>query len=390
MQKHRDSKIKILHIHTRAVVGGSGTNTLLTMIGLPKDKYQVELACGSGGSLMQKAKRHNLALEKVPHLNNRINIFYDLVALFELIFLIMRKDYQIVHTHNSKAGILGRLAANICRVPIIIHTQHSCVYKYGNLNYFQRNFFYFLEKISARFTDKIIYISEALRREFINSGISQEHNSVTIYSGIEIEKFKTKINIEKKKEQLGLKSDDFIVGIVSRLEPGKGNEFIIKSIPKIIPVVPNIKFLFVGEGYLKGKLESLAISEGVKQKVIFLGLRDDVPELLHIFDIVCLASLYEGMGRVLLEAQASGKPVVATKIGGITDIVKENETGILVKPRDIDALAQAIIRLAQNHTLRIQMSEQARRYVDWRFSSARMVEEIIKVYEELITKKINL
>lgn len=390
MQKQKDKKIRVLHIHTRGVVGGSGTNTLFTMENLPKDKYIAELACGSGGPLVDEAKKNNLTLEKVPHLINEINPFFDLVAIFELIILMTRKNYDIVHTHNSKAGILGRFAANISRVPIIIHTQHSCVYKYGTLNYFQKKLFYFLEKISARFTDKIIYISQSLREEFIKSNISTKDNSVTIYSGIDIKNFKITVDVARKKQQLGLETGDFLVGIISRLEAGKGNEFVIESIPRIIKKVHNIKFIFVGEGCLRPNLESLAVSLGVKDKIKFLGLREDVPELLHIFDIVCLASLYEGMGRVLLEAQAAGTPVVATKIGGIVDIVKDGKTGILVPARDTDALADAIIKLAQDKNLRAKMSEEAQRFVDWRFSSEKMVEDIINLYEELILKKIKL
>jgi glycosyltransferase involved in cell wall biosynthesis len=390
MKNKNLTKIKVLHIHTRGIIGGSGTNTLLTMLGMPKDKYESELACGSEGPLVDAAKNNNLKLEIIPHLRNEINIFYDILALFELIALINRKDYEIVHTHNSKAGILGRFAANICRVPIIIHSQHSCVFKYGTLNYFQKKFYYLLEKISAKFTDKIIYISESLKQEFIDANIGCEKNSVVIYSGIVLEKFRMKVGVLEKNEVLGLRKDEFIVGVVSRLEPGKGNEFIIKAIPRIIQDVPNIKFIFVGDGNLRNYLEELVDSLKVREKVLFLGLRDDVYDLLQMFDIVCLASLYEGMGRVLLESQAAGRPVVATKIGGIIDIVKDNKTGFLVPPKDVNALAEAIIKLAQDHHLRRQMSEEARRFVDYRFSSAKMVVDIYNVYEELVLKKIKL
>jgi len=388
MENEKLSKIKVLHIHTRAVIGGSGTNTLLTMLGMPKDKYQSELACGSEGPLVEEAKENSLVLNWVPHLKNEINIFYDLLALFELVSLITKRGYQIVHTHNSKAGILGRIAARICRVPVVIHTQHSCVFKYGTLNYFQKKFYYFLEKISAKFTDKIIYISKPLRQEFLNAKIGSEKKSVTIYSGIEIEKFRIDIDILKKKSQLGLKNNDFIVGIVSRLEPGKGNEFIIKSIPEIIQKISNIKFIFVGNGPLKANLETLSKSLGVREKVMFLGLRDDVPELLQIFDIACLASLYEGMGRVILEAEAAGRPVVATKVGGIIDIVAEDKTAILVAPRDVGALAFAIIKLIDDEHLRKNMSSAAEEFVDYRFSSEKMVQDIILVYEELLKTKV--
>ncbi|MDD2654654.1 MAG: glycosyltransferase, partial [Candidatus Omnitrophica bacterium] len=166
--------------------------------------------------------------------------------------------------------------------------------------------------------------------------------------------------------------------------------YVIRAIPKITTQASGVKFVFVGEGELKGNLERLAESLGVKDKILFLGPRQDVPELLQVFDIVCLASLYEGMGRVLLEAQAAGKPIVATKIGGIIDVVNENKTGFLVAPRDIDALSGAIVKLAQDRNLRRQMSDEAIRFVDYRFSSAKMIVDILNVYEELIFKNITL
>ena len=390
MKNMGTSKIKVLHIHTRGIIGGSGSSLLLVLKGLSKDRYKPELACGSRGSLVEGAKENDITLNNIPHLRNEINIFYDLVALFELIILLTKKEYHIVHTHNSKAGILGRFAANICRVPIIIHTQHSCVFKYGTLNCIQKKFYYLLELLSAKFTDKIIYVTESLRKTFIDAKISSENDSVAIYSGIDVEKFRININVAEKKKELGLNNNEFVVGIISRLEQGKGNELVIESIPKIIQEVANIKFVFVGKGELKDDLIKLADSCGVEDQVVFLGLREDVPELLQVFDIVCLASLYEGMGMVLLEAQAAGRPVVATKIGGIIDIVNENKSGFLVPSKDTDALAEAIKKIAQDSHLKSQMSQEARRFVDYRFSGAKMVVDIINVYEELIFKKIKL
>lgn len=381
-------KIKVLHIHTRAIIGGSGTNTLLSMSGLPKDKFYPVLACGSEGPLVDEARKEKLEVAILGHLKNKINIFDDFMALREIINLIKKEKFTIVHTHNSKAGILGRFAAWVCGVPIIIHTLHSCVFRYPDLNWLQKKFFLTLEKLAAKFSHKLITISEVLREEFIKARVAPEDKFITIYSGIEIEKFRLQINIEEKKNELNIPLNNFIVGTVSRLDKGKGNEFLIRAIPYILKEAERVSFVFVGSGPLRGNLEELAEKLKVRNNVIFAGTREDVPEILQTFDIFCLASRYEGMSRVILEAQAAAKPVVATRVGGIPDIVCENKTSLLVEPKDYSGLAKAILKLIKDDNLRRSMSQAAKEFVGYKFSSEKMVLDIIKVYNELLEQKI--
>ena len=241
-------KIKVLHIHTRPIVGGSGTNTLLSMLGLPKDKFYPVLACGGEGPLVDEAIKNSLEVAILPHLKNKINVFNDFLALFEIMQLIKKENFTIVHTHNSKAGILGRFAAKFCRVPIIIHTLHSCVFKYPNLNWFQKKSFLFIEKLAACFTHKLIAISEPLKEEFIRAKMAAEDKFITIYSGIEIDSFQKNVDVKKKKQELGIPLDCIIIGIVGRLDNGKGHEFVLKAIPYVVKENSKIKFIFVGDG----------------------------------------------------------------------------------------------------------------------------------------------
>jgi glycosyltransferase involved in cell wall biosynthesis len=234
----------------------------------------------------------------------------------------------------------------------------------------------------------MITISEALKEEFINAGIAPQEKFATIYSGIELEKFRSHLNLSQKKQELGIPDNNFVVGIVGRLDEGKGHEFVMQAIPLILNEVNDVVFIFVGGGPLRKTLEDLATQLKVRGKVIFAGIRNDVPEILQVLDVFCLASLYEGMGRVILEAQVAGKPVVATKIGGIPDIVCENKTAFLVETKDSPALAEAIIRLIRDDNLRKAMSEAAKEFVGYKFSSEKMVSDIIKLYEELLAKKL--
>jgi len=380
--------LKVLHIHTRAIVGGSGTNTLLSMAGLPKDRFEAVLACGSEGPLPEEARKRGLRVAIIPHLKNEINLVNDWLAFKEIGTLLKREGFTIVHTHNSKAGILGRVAAKMCKVPIIVHTMHSCVFRYPNLNFLARRFFYLLEKYAAGITDKIIAISDPLKKIFVENGVAPEDKFITIYSGIELDKFRVRVDLEQKRMSLGIEQGELVLGVVGRLAEGKGHEFVIQAIPAVVQEIPRVKFIFVGDGPLKTNLEKLAEGLGVKDKVIFTGERNDIPELLRVFDVFCLASLYEGMGRVILEAQVAGKPVIATKIGGIPDVVVENKTAILVEPKDSSGLADAVIKLLKDENLRRQMSKAAEEFVDYHFSAQKMVEDIIKLYNELLEVKL--
>ena len=202
-----------------------------------------------------------------------------------------------------------------------------------------------------------------------------------------MEKFKKETDQKSKRQELGLNENDFVVGVVSRLEEGKGHQDILRVIPQILEKKKNIKFLFIGDGPLRNELESFAKNANINNHVIFTGLRLDVAEILKSIDIFCLASLYEGMGRVVLEAQASGKPVIANRIGGIPNIVLDKKTAILVEPKNDKSLSQALIRLMENESLRHAMGQEAAKFIDERFSAKKMVDDINTLYENLLTDK---
>lgn len=381
-------KIKVLHIHTLPVISGSGINTLLTMKGLNRNKYEVEFACAPGGSLIDKVKREGIRFQSIKHFRQKINLFNDCLALWELVRLMSQKKYDIVHTHNSKAGFIGRLAAKISRVSIIIHTIHGFAFhEYERPP--RRILFILLERFAARFSDRLITVSEPLKEWGLRLNIGKPNKYVTIYDGIEVEKFKVNVNIDEKKKELGIKPKEKIVGVVAKLWEGKGHETILEAAPQVIKEIPNVKFLFVGEGYLRNRLETRVRELGLSNRVIFAGFRTDIPEITATFNIALLVSLFEGMGRVLLEAMVLGKPVIATKVGGIVDVVKDGETGIVIPPEDVDALAKAIITLLKDKKVARRMGEAGKRRIDERFTAETMVEKINQVYEKLIEKKLN-
>jgi len=383
---------KILHVHTRAVVGGSGKNTLCTIEKLPKEKFCGHFACGikdAQKDFLEDVAARDIVFHPIPHLVNQINPLEDFLALLEMARLIRREHYTIVHTHNSKAGILGRLAAKICGVPIVIHTIHSCEFHYEGTGLLARRLFIFLEALAARLTTHFIAISRHLKNEFIKYRVAPEERISVIYSGIEIEKFKSPIHFvdtAKKRGQLGLKEDDFVVGVIARLEKGKGHETLMEAAKIILQEHSLVKFLIVGDGTLRAPLEALAKCLGIDRHLVFTGFRYDVAEILKAVDLVCVPSFYEGMGRIVLEAQASGKAVVATRAGGIPEIVEEGKTAILIEPKNPYALAQAVLKLAKDSCLREEIGKAGSVFVDTRFSEKKMADDICALYEKLLAQ----
>ena len=382
-------KVKILHVHTLPAVTGSGIRTLIVMKGLDKVGYEVEFACAPGGSLINEIEIEGIKFRPIKHFVQKISPYNDLMALWELVRLIKREKYDIIHTHNSKAGFIGRLAGKISGIPIIIHTVHGFAFHAFEKSWCRKLFIY-LERFAARFADRLIVVSEPLEEWGLELNIGKRSQYITIYDGIEIEKFTLDFDIAKKKQELGIKVDDLVVGVVAKLWEGKGHECILYAAKEIMKRTPNVKFMFVGEGYLRDRLEERVKDLGLGDYIIFTGFRADIAEINAIFDIAVLASFFEGLGRVLLEAMVLAKPVVATRVGGIVDVVDDGENGFLVEPNDSDALAEAIIKLLSDEELRFKMGEAAKNKIDRRFSAETMVSKIKELYGALIDKKLSL
>ncbi len=380
------SKIRVLHVHTLPVVSGSGINVLLTMRGLRSKGYDVELACRGEGELIQEAEKEGFKIRVVPNFAQEINIYKDIMAFFELIYIVKKYHYDIVHTHNSKAGFIGRLAAKIAGVPLVIHTIHGFAF-HDFEKPWRRKLFIFLERLAAKWADKLIVISQPLKEWGLSVGIGREEQYTLIYSGIEMDKFKVNIDVNKKKKEFGIKPTDLVVGMVAKLWKGKGHECVLKAAKKIIKKIPNTKFMFVGEGYLYEKIRDLRDKLGLNSYVIFTGFRKDIPEITSIFDVAVLASYFEGLGRVILEAMILGKPVVATEVGGIVDVVEDGVTGILIPPNNSDALSDALIRLLYDEGLRKRIGENAKKRIDERFSAQTMIDRIHHLYRSLLMKQ---
>jgi glycosyltransferase involved in cell wall biosynthesis len=387
---------KILHIITRLDMGGSAQNTLLTcqelcseheivlVHGLSYESRMTELEKKMVTEGIEKAKKLGVRVIPLPSMVRRVNPIRDLMALFSLIGIIIAEKPHIVHTHSSKAGIIGRLAAKFAGVPYIVHTPHGHVF-YGHFSPLASKIFLWLEKLFSKFTDRMIALTEGERDDYLNFSVCNPTKLLTIHSGVNVEKFmQPNGNAIQKRRSLGLNQKGPIIGFVGWLLPIKGPGHLLKAMEYVWSEHPETSVVFVGKGDLDVKLRAETLRMNANGRVKFLGWREDVDEIMPIFDMLVLPSLNEGMGRVLVEAMAAGKPVVASRVGGIPDLVQHCKTGFLVSPADEKALADSIKKLLSDPEKAFSMGIQGRKYCQ-QFSLEAMITKLDDLYSNLTT-----
>jgi glycosyltransferase involved in cell wall biosynthesis len=380
--------VRILHIHTLPVISGSGINTFLTMQGMKGNRYESVLACAPGGALIDLVQRHGIEVKTFPNLVQPLHPLKDFLAILDLTSHLIRRPYHVVHTHNSKAGFIGRLSAKLARVPVIVHTVHGFAFHEQEPPW-RQFLFRNLERLASHWCDKMIFISQPLVDWALKERISCTGKMARIYSGIELDRFHPVSEQEKMRlrEKWGLQEQDDVIGIVSKLWDGKGHELLIRAFREIKKEKEDARLVIVGEGYLMESLKGVVRQLELSEAVIFTGFLEDVPQIIATFDVAVLPSFFEGMGRVLLEAMAMEKPVVGTLVGGIPDLIEHGANGYLVSPGKERELASAVLKILNDKGLAVKMGEAGRKKVTDRFSADTMVRSIEKVYGELLEKK---
>ncbi len=379
-------RVRVLHVITRMVLGGAQENTLLTVTRLDRARYDVTLASGPTtgpeGTLEPRIP-NTLSFVRVPELARDPHPAKDPVALARLYRLMRHGRFDIVHTHTTKAGLLGRIAAAWARVPVIVHTPHGHAF-HDYLGARGSAALCVVERALARRTTRIICLTDAERDDHLRLRIGPPERFCIIHSGVDLDRFHMGHGDgEHARQKLGLSSDVPLVGCVARLVPVKGVQYLLEAMPAVRAAMPGATVVFVGDGPLRPALAAQAAARGLQRGAVFLGLRDDVAEIMPAFDVVVLPSLNEGMGRAAVEALAAGRAVVASRISGIQDVVAHEETGLLVPPRDPAALADAIVRCLRDPGLRAAFGARGRDSVS-RFGVQAMLDDIDGLYRELL------
>jgi len=390
MSEH--GKIKVVHVITRFDKGGSAENTFLTVRGLDKTRYDLLLVTGgppprrpedreaeAADANIAAVQAAGVRLIRMPRLVRELSPLSDLAALGSLMRVIGRERPGIVHTHTSKAGILGRWAAWLCRVPVIVHTPHGHIF-WGYFGPWKTRCFVLLERWTARITRTIVTLTPQERDDHLRFRIAPEEKFAVIHSGVDLRRFQAASHEPREaRTRLGIPPEATVVGTAGRLTPVKGQDVLIRAASECIGRGERILLLLLGEGERRRDLEELARGLGIAEHVRFLGWRPDVAGVMAAFDIFCLPSLNEGMGKVLVEAMAMGKPIVASAIGGIPDLVRPGENGILVPAGDVQALSEAIARLCRDPEERRRMGEAGRGMAP-RYGVEEMVERMERLY----------
>ncbi len=381
------SKTRVLHLITRLIVGGAQENTIASVERVDPERYDSQLwigpQTGSEGSLLADARSRGIVVRVLPNLVREINPRRDALALVQLVRLLRRERFDIVHTHSSKAGILGRLAAKVAGVPHIVHTVHGWGF-HDRMNPLLKNTYVTLEKMLQPRTRPLISVSNKTTRVGLDEGIGRPGAYRLIRSGIPLLRFfpDPKRGSEVR-ERLGLSADDIVVGSVGRLSPQKNPRDFVRVAELLSRGRENLRFVYVGDGPMRTEIERTLDSVGLSDRVLLLGIRDDVPDLLRAMDVFILTSLWEGLPRVVLQALATGLPVVAYDTAGIGEAVKEGENGHLVEPGAVGEMVELLDRLVADASLRAAMGRAAAEGLDTAFTEDGMIRDLENLYDEL-------
>jgi glycosyltransferase involved in cell wall biosynthesis len=302
---------------------------------------------------------------------------FDIMAIRRLSDIIKESRADVLHTYLFHANILGRIIGRINRVPVIISSERC-------LDLERRGFNNLLNNLTLRWCSKIVVVSDSVGKMLMARDKVPCSRIVRIYSGIEFSNYDLNIDKDSNRKELGLKSDDVVIGTIGRLRPEKGHEYLIKAIAEVLRKFPEVRLLIAGDGAEENKLKCLSDKMGIKDKVIFTGFRNDIPEILSILDLFVLPSIEEGLPMAVLEAMASGRGIVATRIGGTEELIQDGVTGVLVPPKDVHALAGAIYGLLKEHDKINRFGMLAREAAKNNFSINNMLKNYERLYEELV------
>ncbi|MEC9010107.1 MAG: glycosyltransferase family 4 protein [Planctomycetota bacterium] len=382
--------MRIVHVITRLIVGGAQENTLLTAAGQAEefgDDVTVVTGPGAGpeGSLEEWALQRGLALRLVPEMGRAIRPWKDWKSYQAIATAIRELSPDIVHTHSSKAGILGRAAASRQRVPVV-HTIHGAAFHFGQSRLSQ-TVFRQAERWAARRCQRLIGVCDAMTQQYVNAGIATPEMFTTIYSGMDVEPFlDPPRSREEVRAELGFEEDNIVIGKVARLFNLKGHRYLLEAASQIIKNCPRARFLLVGDGPLREQFEAQISRDGLADHFVLTGLvpPGQIPELIHATDLVVHASVWEGLARVLPQSMIAGKPVVSFEIDGAPEVVLHEETGLLVQPESVEGLVESVTRLVGDQELRQRLGDEGCRRWTETFRYQEMARLVREVYQDVL------
>ena len=380
-------RIRVMRIIARLNIGGPALHATLLTERLDPRRYHSILVTGveeaGEGNYLALHGRRSPEVVVLPALGREIDLRRDVTTLLQLVRLIRRVRPHIVHTHTAKAGGVGRLAAWLARVPVIVHTYHGHVLD-GYFAAWKTRVFVAIERWLARRTDCLLAVSDNVRRELLARGIGTAARLRVLPLGLELDRFVAADTCRGHlRRELGVKPDTPLTGIVARLVPIKAHETFV-AVAALLARRTDAHFVVVGDGERRAELERLAGNAGMNDRIHFLGWRADLERIYADLDVVVLTSRNEGSPVALIESMAAGRPVVATRVGGVPDVVQDGVSGLLVGVGDVEGLASAVEQLINDPARGRLMGQAGRERVQRMYGAERLLRDIDALYQELL------
>jgi glycosyltransferase involved in cell wall biosynthesis len=380
--------IPVMHVITRLTMGGSSENTVSQIEALERAGYASTLVLGpqSDPPVVEAARRRGCRVVEIEGLVREVSPARDFATALQLWRLFRRARPAIVHTHTSKAGFVGRLAAWLARVPVVIHQPHGHVF-YGYWGRPRTAAFVALERLAAHWTDTIVTLTPREVTEHLERGIGRRAQFAVVPSGVPTQALRAASpSRAEARARLGLPPEAYVIAGVGRLVPVKGFDLLVTALAGVAARVPDTHVVLIGSGDEQDALQARAAALGVADRLHITGSVTDVVGRLAGADVLAAPSRNEGMGRVLVEAMALGLPVVGTRVGGIGDVITENECGLLVPPDDAAALTEALVELGLDTARRAQLGAAARPRAE-AFSTTVAVTTMRAIYDGLVRSR---
>lgn len=380
--------VRILHV-IRPAEGGMKGHLLALAGGLHKFGYDIEVACPGDSPLAREIHDLGLAVHYI-NLVGPLNPIQDFRCVIQLYKIMRQQEYDIIHFHGAKAGLVGRIAAVAARCPRTVLTAHNFII-YDEVPLAKKVLFKYGEKLLSRATSRIITVSEALKADLTNNYQLKAEHITPVYNGIDIAKYLEQRDHVRIKTGLGIDQVKYVIGTVARMAPQKGLSYLLEAVALIKKTDPRkageIACVVAGDGPLQAELANQARRLGIENEIIFPGFVRDVPDFLACLDIFVIPSIAEGLSITTIEAMAAGLPVIASRVGGLPELVDEGVTGYLVEPRNPSVLAQAILQMMSEPEKARTMGENGRALACRNFSTETMIRNTCKVYESVNSKQ---
>lgn len=377
---------KILYVITKSGWGGAQKYVYDLANNLPKEKFEAVVAAGGDGPLFDKLRDGGIRAVKIPGLKRDIGFFQELKSLWFLYKIFNQETPNIIHLNSSKIGGLGAIAARLSSLVIrhssfVIFTAHGWPFS-EDRNLIDRNIIYFFSWLTAALSDRVVNITKADHKQSLNFPLLRRDKFVYVQNGIDLDN-RHFLPREEARKILGLKKEQFAIGAIAELTKNKGLEYLIEAARHLEFIIPNSKFIIhiIGDGEDKEKIQNQINSLGLKNNIVLAGFIQNAERYLRAFDIFVLPSVKEGLPYVIMEAMASGLPIIASNVGGIPDLIEHGKSGLLVKAKDPLGLAEGLKKLMENPDVRNALGKEAKEIVGTNFRFRDMLAKTLRLYE---------